>query len=177
MLESEVSDGMLEIICKDYIKVSVGEPNVTKAERNINILIILYKVLDRKEYCVQGILHHIDAQGCGGSHWHWIGVDASKSFLVDWVLTLGGDYLFLSRVSNQMILQILIHNEGWLQVVNVLSLHSLRENVGFGADGPASNFGQLCLAIKCEATEFLDVDTLSCSHIVLNILNQGLPND
>ena len=76
-----------------------------------------------------------------------------------------------------MVLQERIHNENWLQVMNILSLLSLSENINLWADIPLSDFRELGLDVVSEGSEFFNVDGFACLNVVANILDQGFPDD
>ena len=70
-----------------------------------------------------------------------------------------------------------VHAENWLEVMNVATLCSLSEDVHFWADSSICNLRQLSLHIKGEATEILHIYAAASSQIFLNILNERLPYD
>ena len=76
-----------------------------------------------------------------------------------------------------MVLQERIHNENWLQVMNVLSLLSMSEHINLWADIPLSDFRELGLDVVSEGTEFFNVDGFASLNVVANILDQGFPDD
>ena len=97
---------------------------------------MLDQVLDGQNQSVQCISHHVFAQTSRSSHGYWIGVDCSESFLVDRVLTLCWRDFFLSRIAHQVILKLRVNHEHRLQMVDVFTFLSHREQVDFRRDRP-----------------------------------------
>ena len=76
-----------------------------------------------------------------------------------------------------MILQKWIHNEHWLQMMDILSLLSLSENVNLWADISLSNFWELSLNIVGKSSEFLNVDRFTSLNVVSDVLDESFPDD
>ena len=76
-----------------------------------------------------------------------------------------------------MILQKWIHNEHWLQMMDILSLLSLSENVNLWADISLSNFWKLSLNIVGKSSEFLNVDRFTSLNVVSDVLDESFPDD
>jgi len=74
------------------------------------------------------------------------------------MLRNGRRNLFFTVISNKVVLEAWINNKYWLQMMNILSLHSLSENVRFRAGLSSGDFRELSLDIVGEATKFLDID-------------------
>ena len=79
--ESCGSDGFGEVVQESGLEVSVRESNVTKAECEIYVLVLLNQILDSEEEGLQGIFDHVTSEGGSGCDRHGVGVDASESLL------------------------------------------------------------------------------------------------
>ena len=77
-----------------------------------------------------------------------------------------------------MVLDLWVHNKTWLQMMNILSLHSLCEDVHLGADRSSCiNLGQLSLDVVCETPELFNVDRFTGSDVLVDVINKCLPDD
>ena len=63
------------------------------------------------------------------------------------------------------------------QLVNVLALSTLLSQVRVGCDLATGDARKVCLNIKGEGTELLHVYTLALTQVVVQVGNQGSPDD
>ena len=85
--------------------------------------------------------------------------------------------MFLTIETYKMILNLRVDNEYWLEMMNVASLESFRENIHFRTDSSVRNLRKFCLHVISKASEVLHIHTSSCLHVLLNVLGEGFPND
>jgi len=61
--------------------------------------------------------------------------------------------------------------------MDMLSLLALGKNIGVRANGSVGNLWQFGRNVKSKSTEFLDVDTLTGTEVVVQVLDHGSPDD
>lgn len=107
-----------------------------------------------------------------------VAVDHAEALLEDGVLTLCGSDLFLSKVTGQVHLQLLVNNEARSAVMNVFSVKSALMQVNISVSlRLLSNFRVLSGNIVSESTEFLDGDGLASNKVLPDVRYQRLPNN
>ena len=93
------------------------------------------------------------------------------------MLALSWSDLLLAWVTNERRLDVGVNHKHWGQVMNMLSLLSLSEDIDLRANGSLSDLWQLGLDVECEATELLDVHGSSGSDVLVDVFDEGLPDD
>jgi len=62
-------------------------------------------------------------------------------------------------------------------MVDVLSLLSLSEDINLWANLSLSNLWELSLNVECKSSELFNIDTSTSSNIVIQVLDQGFPDN
>lgn len=77
------------------------------------VLVVLYKINDSLEYCVQGVCYYILSKKTSSSDRHRVAVHHSEALLENGVLRLGWSDLLLSMIPVEVFLELRIYNEHW----------------------------------------------------------------
>lgn len=93
------------------------------------------------------------------------------------MLADGWRNLLLAIEANQVVLDLGIDDEDWLQMVDIAPLESLSENVQFRTDGSVSYFRQLSLNLIREAAKVFNVYTSASLQVLLNVPHERLPDN
>lgn len=163
---------MRQLRDENRLKVSAVESYVTESEREVNVFVQFYEVLDGQEQSVECIFDHIDSQASASGHGNGVSINASESLLINRVLTNRWRDLLLALIPHEVVLQLWVHHEYWFQVMDVFPLLPLRENVDLWARVSGCDLGQLSLDVEAEATEILNVDRSASANMLVDVLDE-----
>jgi hypothetical protein len=131
IFELRGADRLAEVLQENNFEVSRQESDVTETESQVDVLVVFDQVLDRQVKGVESVSYDIDTEASCGGDGDGVGVDSSESFLINGVLAESWGDLLLSVVSHKVVLEGLVHNKNWFQMMNIFSLNSLSENISF----------------------------------------------
>ena len=104
VFESGCSNGSAKTISELHVQPFIAASNITETKCKVNVFIVLDQIFDGQENSVESISDNICTKHGSSSNWNWIGINASKTFLINRVLTDCWRNLFFSWVSGKMIL-------------------------------------------------------------------------
>lgn len=159
-------------------KASVGESHAAESHLEGDVSILADEVFTGEEDSAKAIVDDLLSHLCGISDRDRVSVDHSESLLIDGVLRAGGGDLLLVVVAVEVILDLLIDDETGLEVMDMFTVSSLAGHIAVDINFTAHlDFGELGVDIEGEGSEFADVDRFSGTELVIQVLDEGSPDN